>query len=124
MPGNWDPVQNINANTGWVEWPQGPLALNPGEIPTWIEAWVLQSTTGPVPVQGVGGTGSSQSSRQMSGWPPGYTRWTADGPPPGWLLGRFQPGPAVGIALLSSLDTSTSPPTNKFYWWTSVVVLY
>src|SRR5262249_10211508 len=119
MPGRWDPYQNINAGTGWVEWPTGPLTVGANEVPKWIEAWVLQSssTTTP-PAQGVEGTGASQSTRQKDGWPPGFTQWTADGPPQGWKNGTFQPGlPAVGIALMSSRDNSTNPPTNKFFWW-------
>ena len=123
MPGGrWENYQNINGGTGRVEWPHGPMQLT-GEIPLWLDAWVLQSST-TTPTQGVAGTGGSQSSRQSSGWEPGYAHWTADGPPPGWLNGAFQPGPAVGIALLSTRDNSTSPPTNKFFWWVDPVILY
>src|SRR5262245_53668906 len=127
----WDYYQNINAVTHWVEWPQGPLStvqdpLNKDEIPTWIEAWVLQSSTSTAPVQGVFSTGASQATRQRAGWPPDYSRWTADGPPPGWINGQFQPLlPAVGIALLATTTPNPpNPPTNRFLWWVEVIVLY
>jgi hypothetical protein len=124
MTGSWDQYQNINIITHQVEWPQGPLTLAQHEEPRWIDAWVVQSTTTP-PVQGTAGTGASQSTRQNSGWPPDYSRWTADGIPPGWINGEFQPGfPAVGIALMASRDNSAGTPTNKFFWWARVVVLY
>jgi len=124
MPGNWDTYQNINGGTGRVEWPQGPMQLN-GATPKWLDAWVLQSSTTTPPAQGVEGTGASQSSHESEGWQPGYTRWTADGPPPGWKNGTFRPGlPAVGIALLSSRDNNTNPPTNKFFWWVDPIILY
>jgi hypothetical protein len=126
MPGNWAQYQNINGGNGRVEWPTGPLTVGPNEVPKWIEAWVLQSSSSTTPpAKGVEGTGASQSSRQSSGWEPGYGHWTADGPPAGWTNGMFLPGlPAVGIALESSRDNSTNPPTNKFFWWSDVIILY
>jgi hypothetical protein len=121
MAANWDLYQNTNA--GQVEWPTGPMALNPGVEPKWIEAWVLQSST--APQEDVAGTGAIQAARQKEGWQPDYARWTADGPPAGWRNGTFQPGlPAVGIALMSSRNNNTSPPTYEFFWWSDVVVLY
>ncbi len=74
MPGNWDTFQNINGITGRVEWPQGPMELDPGVEPKWIEAWVLQSSTTTAPAEEVLGTGASQSTRQKEGWQPGFTR--------------------------------------------------
>jgi hypothetical protein len=117
MPANWDPYQNINLATGWVEWPQGPLTLGTGETPTWIEAWVVQFV--------VNGPSSSQSTRQTTGWAPGH--WTADEPSwsPGGINGTFQSGmPAVGIGLLASHTSTPTTETDELFWWAEVVVLY
>ena len=43
--GNWHPVQYIAAN-GRVEFPKGPLVLTGGDRPTWIDAWIVQASTG------------------------------------------------------------------------------
>jgi hypothetical protein len=117
MPANWDFYQNINFGTSRVEWPMGPMALTPGFAPRWVEAWVVQSSTGVV----TSGAGASQSTSQRSGWSPGSTRWTADGIPPGWVNGSFQPGPALGIALLASRDSTGA---DEFDFWLDVVCLY
>lgn len=109
MPGSWDLNQNINFGTHRVEWPTGPLGLEPGETPKWVEAWAMQSSTG-----------ASQRTAQWTGWAPNYVVWTADGIPPGWINGQFQPGPALGISLLA-YDSSG---TDEFYWWLEVVNLY
>jgi hypothetical protein len=62
--GNWDQNQTLKA--GQVEWPTGPLTGFTGtETPTWVEAWVVQRSTG-----------ASQSYYQSSGWVTG--RWTAN----------------------------------------------
>lgn len=109
MPGgNWDYNQNLNA--GQVEWPTGPLTVAPTgtEIPTWVEAWVLQRATG-----------ASQRTVQSSGWVTG--QWTADGHV--WREGRFQAGPALGIALVSTRDSATNPPTARHYWWIDMINL-
>ncbi len=110
MPGNWDPNQNLNATTHQVEWPMGPLTVGSTEAPTWLEAWVVQSSTG-----------ASQRTVQKVFGVPG--RWTADGIGPGlgWIQGQFQLGPALGIALLASHDSATN--TDKFFWWLEVVEL-
>jgi hypothetical protein len=109
MPGNWDPNQNLNTNTHQVEWPMGPRTSSSStEAPTWLEAWVVQSSTG-----------ASQRTFQRVFGVPG--RWTADGIPPGWINGRFQPGPALGIALLASHDSATNADT--FFWWLDVIEL-
>ena len=47
MARNWDPSQNINYGSWQVEWPQGPMTFaNPSETPRWVEAWVMQLSTG------------------------------------------------------------------------------
>ena len=98
--GKWDSTQNLNGTR--VEWPTGPLELGPNEIPYWIEAWVVQRSTG-----------ASQRSDQSSGWGPA-TKWIADGNV--WKQGDFIPGPAVGIALLAVRNPGP-PVTSAFYWW-------
>jgi hypothetical protein len=123
MPaGNWDFHQTLNPNTGRVEWPTGPLTLAGTETATWLEAWVVQSSTGGV-VHGVGPgvshAGASQRTVQKVFAVPGY--WTAVGIPPGWIQGSFQAGPALGIALVASRDNSTN--TDAFFWWLDVIDL-
>lgn len=119
MPANWDFYQNVNFGTSRVEWPMGPMALTAGFAPRWVEAWVVQSSTG---TTATSGTGASQSTSQRSGWAPGYTRWTADGIPPGWVNGSFQPGPALGIALLASRNSTTG--ADEFDFWLDIIELY
>jgi hypothetical protein len=110
MPGNWNLNQNINSYTNQVEWPTGPLTLNPGEDPIWIEAWVVQSTTG-----------ASQNTAQSAGWAPNYVLWTADGIPPGSINGQFTSGPALGIALLATHNNNTGE--DDAYWWLDLIIL-
>jgi hypothetical protein len=107
MTGSWDFNQNLS-DSHRVEWPRGPLKLARGEEPRWVEAWVVQSSTG-----------ASQRTAQYSGWAAGH--WTADGIPPGWINGSFQAGPALGIALLASHNTITN--TDEYFWWVEEVVL-
>jgi hypothetical protein len=124
MPaGNWDFHQTLNPVTGRVEWPTGPLQLaaTGTEIPTWVEAWVMHRTDNVLPISWLldhgGGLGASQRTRQSGGWVPGY--WTAAGIPPGWVQGKFQAGPALGIALAASHDNATN--TDAFFWWLDVI---
>jgi hypothetical protein len=114
MPGgNWDFNQTLDPNTGQVKWPTGPLTLETAtEQPTWVEAWVVQRTAD-------GTTGASQSYYQSSGWVTG--RWTAN--KLRWKEGDLRVGPALGIALVSSHDTATSPPTPHYYWWVDQINL-
>jgi hypothetical protein len=100
MPANWDPSQNLNGTR--VEWPQGPLEDEQG-VPH--EAWVMQDTTK-----------ASQRTVQTGPWAPG--RWTADGD--SRENGSFEPGLALGIALLAYHD-GTKETHN---WWLRVVDLY
>ena len=113
MGRNWDPYQNINFDTKHVEWPMGPLTFEDYMVaptPKWVEAWVVQTSTG-----------ASQRTAQWTTWAPG--RWTADGIPPGWRNGTFQTGmPASGIALLATHNAQTN--TFEFEWWVDAVVLY
>jgi hypothetical protein len=115
MPRNWDPSQNLN--NGQVEWPQGPLTANGQDFPTagwtarWLDAWVVQASTG--------ASQATYLSNQSGPWPPG--RWVADGIPPGWRSGTFQPGLALGIALLAFRKGT---PNDEFEWWVDAINLY
>jgi hypothetical protein len=104
--GNWDLNQNLN--NGRVEWPTGPIVLTGGETATWVEAWVVQRSTG-----------ASQRTVQ-SNFNPANPKWNADGHP--WKQGTFLPGPAMGIALLAA-SAPGNPPTSTFYWWVDMVDL-
>jgi hypothetical protein len=109
MPaGNWDYNQNLNTGTYQVEWPTGPVTVKQTETATWLEAWVVQRSTG-----------ASQRTVQRVFGVPG--RWTADGIPPGWIEGKFQAGPAIGIALVSSYDSATKK--SDFFWWVEEIDL-
>ena len=120
MAANWDYFQNIEFGSSNVEWPTGPMTLTPGFEPRWVEAWVVQSSTGDPDV--ISGAGASQSTSQRSGWVPDYSSWTADGIPPGWANGSFQPGPALGIALLASRNSTTL--AYEFDFWVDLIELY
>ena len=103
--GNWDIDQQLTA--GQVQWPTGPLVLASGETPKWVEAWVVQRSTG-----------ASQRTVQSNFSPlPSPPKWVANGGL--WIHGTFSRGPALGIALLASEQGST----RLFYWWTDMIVL-
>ena len=102
MPGNWDPVQYIAAS-GRVEFPTGPMApLAAGETAKWVDAWIVQSTTGTAQTH-YGSVGSNAFAVA--------NRWTANVRL--YSRGRFQPGPASGIALLYVRDGNN----NEYFWW-------
>ncbi|HWY82604.1 MAG TPA: hypothetical protein VNY10_11865 [Roseiarcus sp.] len=92
----------------------GDLTVDPGYAPTWVQAWVVQ---GAGMGAGITSTGPSQNAAESSwsGWAPG--RWTAA--EPGWINGSFNPGPALGIALVA-LRSATG---TEFDWWFDVVNL-
>jgi hypothetical protein len=103
MPGRWEQYQNLNA--GRVEWPTGPLDTE-GETPIWLEAWVVQRSTG-----------ASQRTVDTTFGVPGH--WTASGTPS--LQGQFQPGSATGIALVALHNTASNK--DEFYWWVDDITL-
>jgi hypothetical protein len=110
MPANWDPSQNLNGTR--VEWPRGELTDDKGSTfpqagwtPKWLEAWVVQD-----------GSHASQRTVQTANWAPGH--WTAD--QSSRENGVFQPGLALGIALLAYHDGTKD--THK--WWFELVDLY
>jgi hypothetical protein len=113
MPaGNWNSPLNLNvfsAGRKRVEWPAGPLTVDAGDVATWVEAWVVQRSTG-----------ASQRSVQ-SAFQPGDTTWLADGGT--WVEGSFAPGWAMGIALVSTVRDKATHAGAKFYWWVDMVEL-
>ncbi|SIT56671.1 conserved hypothetical protein [Mesorhizobium prunaredense] len=114
MAANWDFYQTLNS--GRIEFPKGDQTVSTGYTPRWVEAWAVQGGgMGP----GLDLPGPSQSTAHGAGWsafPP--NRWTADWP--GWISGTFQPGPAVGIALLASRNGGAT----EYNWWFGLVYLY
>ena len=101
MPGNWNQAQNLNPDTYQVEWPSGPLPVAQTETPKYLEAWVVQRSSG-----------ASQRTAQTHFGSPG-SDWNADENP--WKQGNFQPGWALGIALVALRNTATNK--DEFYWW-------
>ncbi len=103
--GNWKFKQKLRNKQ--VEWPTGPLtAFGSNETPTWVEAWVVQRSTG-----------TSQRTVDTTFGVPGH--WTASGTPS--LQGQFQPGSATGIALVALHNTASNK--DEFYWWVDDITL-
>jgi len=100
--GNWHPVQYIAAN-GRVEFPKGPLDLSPSERAKWVDAWIVQASTGSA--ETYYGSDASDAFDVADEWTANVRLYNR---------GRFEPGPAVGIALLYVKDGSD----NKYFWWT------
>jgi hypothetical protein len=106
--GNFDEVLFIFA--GGIQWPQGPLTLDPNEVPRWVEAWVVQANTGAA--QSFYGTNSDF---------PGGTRWIAN--TEYYRRGNFQPGPAVGTALVWAHIGPLSSGFPTHFLWTDEIQL-
>jgi len=112
MPaGNFNPTLPINAATGFVEWPAGPLVPADGESMVRVEVWVMQKTTGAI-----------QMTYQTNF--PGYPNtWIADKRwhpgQPQWMNGLFTAGPALGIAVA----IATMNNVQRYYWWSEEVEL-
>jgi hypothetical protein len=100
MPGNWDHVQNIV--TGLVPAPQGPLVLVAGQTPRWVDAWIVQSSTGSS--QTFYGSASSGAFNTPGKWIANVRLYSR---------GTFQPGLAVGIALVHVKHGIN----NEYFWW-------
>jgi hypothetical protein len=99
--GNFDTPLNIGG-TGRVEWPQGPLTLLAREKPLRVEAWITQASTG-----------SAQSSyAEFPAIPPYPAQWVADDLY--YRRGNFEPGPAVGRALLFYKDANGH---HRYFFW-------
>ena len=91
------PVQYIAPN-GRVEFPKGPLALTGGDTPKWVDAWIVQSSTGSA--QTYYGSVSSGAFAMANEWTANVRLYNR---------GSFQPGPAVGIvSSMSKTEATTS----------------
>jgi hypothetical protein len=99
MPANWDPVQIIT--NGRVDFSTGPLVLTGTQKPKWVDAWIVQSSTGSAQTY----YGSVTSGAFAAG------KWIANVQL--YSRGKFQPGPAVGIALVYWKDGTN----NGYIWW-------
>ena len=103
--GNWKFKQKLRNKQ--VEWPTGPLTGFAGtDTVTWVEAWVLQRSTGASQVSSHGPLA------------PGATQWKADNFR--WKDGTFRNGPALGIALVSWEDAANN---YHNYWWVDDITL-
>jgi hypothetical protein len=120
MPANWDHFQYLT--DGRIEWPTGPITgLNAGDVPLWVDAWVVQAAGGGEGSEGAVSEGPSQStshSPSWSGWTAPYPRWTAD--VAGWANGQFTAGQfAMGISVLA-LRNGTH---QEYEWWFQPIFL-
>jgi hypothetical protein len=120
MPaGNFDPDQYLNY--GRVEWPRGPLTVDSGFTPTWLQTWIVQGGPKdpdetrfyPGPVQ------STNQSAYWSGFKVGS--WTAT--EPGWQSGKFDPGMAVGIAVLAIEQNGGAYTDYRYEFWVDLITL-
>jgi hypothetical protein len=100
MPANWDAVQQIT--NGRVELAKGPLDLTVNQKPKWVDAWIVQSSTGSA--QTYYGSESSGAFAVAGKWIANTRLYNR---------GTFQPGPAVGIALVYWKDGNQ----NGYIWW-------
>ncbi len=112
MPaGNWDSTLVINSQTGFVEWPAGPLTVDSDgdEMMVWIQAWLTQEATGAVQIT------------YQETFPPDPSNWVAAEVqfPESWIGGLFQPGAALGTAVAVSVKDGV----QSFYYWTQEVEL-
>ena len=105
--GNWNATQTLSSS-GQVTYPNGPLnGFTATDKVTWIDAWVVQKSTG-----------ASQASNH-GGLPVGAQYWKADNVL--WKDGTFQTGWALGIALVSWKDGATN--AQRYYWWIDEITL-
>ena len=104
MPGSrWDPIRSLNKSTNRVEWPTGDVDPEK-ETLIRLEATVMQSSTGATQT-----TVDTAFKTKL--------RWTADQNSQGPSQAKSQSGPATGIALLITKD---STGTDNLTWWLSV----
>jgi hypothetical protein len=103
--GNWHHVQHINPINGRIEFPKGPLVLAAGETPKWVDAWVVQASTGSAGTYY--GSDASDAFDVANEWTANVRLYSR---------GKFRPGPAVGIALLYTKDGTGA---NKYFWWSA-----
>jgi hypothetical protein len=117
MPGNWDPTQHLSG-ANQVEWPTGPYNIGAFDA-TWVDAWVVQDPGVLVPWPHLDLPGPSQSAHgsKAAGSFAG-NQWTAGNA--GWLSGKLEEGPALGIALMAMRDAAGH---YEFDWWLDLVNL-
>lgn len=111
MPaGKWDQTFNIS-EYGFVEWPGGTLELKEHEEMLWIEAWVMQQSSGAVQM-----TYQAEFDEDSGTWTAANPRY-----PEPWTNGKFKEGAALGTAIAISKKTDTGE--QLYYWWTQEVEL-
>ena len=119
MPGNWKSTQQLNADTGRVEWPTGPTGVvSDGFEPMFVQAWVVQGGTMVEKEDRESGPGATQTS-QTSDFAQDRSTWRAS--ELGLTTGRFQPGTAKGIALMALYNEDTN--VYKYEWWYQEITL-
>ena len=94
--------------------PTGPLSVPQDETITKLYAWVLQEKPD--------GTGAMcAASQEAEGFVglAGQSIWTAKARP--IHEGRFDPGPAVGVAVLISRHHVDGEP-RVFWWWDNIAL--
>ena len=100
MPANWDLFQHLT--NGQVLSSTGPLVLTGNQMPKWVDAWIVQSSTGSA--QTYYGSASSGAFAVGGQWKANVRLYSR---------GTFLPGPAVGIALVYWKDGNN----NGYIWW-------
>jgi hypothetical protein len=114
--GNWYSRLPINAATGFVEWPFGPLKTGPREKMVRVEVWLMQESTGAIQM-----TYQYEFPNPHS---PSPKFWYADIPwypkKSKWKKGRFKEGAALGTAVA----IAEKEKRQIIYWWTQEVNLY
>jgi hypothetical protein len=105
---NFDEL-TIDAN-GRVS-PSGPLTLDANENMEALYAWVIQANDD--------GTGAVCAASEEAPRFRSRTRWTTRDD--ALHLGRFRPGPAIGLAVQVSRVAGASEP--RVYWWSESLQL-
>ena len=71
------------------------------------KSWIMQKSTG-----------ACQKTVQIGHF--ADDEWVADGQT--WNEGTFEPGLAIGVAMVA-LSVPGDPPTTSFYWWADAIML-
>lgn len=110
MPGpNFDDVILINKTTGCL-FPRGLLQLETDEKPLRLDVWIFQKR--------IDGTQTACMAFQST-FSPGATVWATEGHPV-HIGDAFQPGPAVGMALLVYEEADESIAVSQ---WAEAILL-
>lgn len=108
--GNFDKVLFIDQN-GQIS-PSGPLDPSLNSMRE-VYAWVVQ-------MRDDGSAAAHISEEELAGLDTSVTRWTTGGSAKVTHHGRFEPGPAVGLALGVA---ETPEGTTHLSWWSDSVSL-